>query len=113
MPEKPDNSSSLSFKQKSVAMNTKPNAYERDCECEIRANPNLNPKHTTISRIIYSLTPPSSFEYDTWVSNYCLRKIEALCARCDEWLHAKEACFEQDDKEKYRSAVGSRLLQSV
>ena len=49
----------------------KTNAYERECEREIRANPNLNPKHTTIwspltGRIIYSLTSQPSFEYDTW-----------------------------------------------
>ena len=40
--------------------------------------------------------------------------IEASwCAKCDEWFHAKEACFEQDDKKKYRSAVGSWLFPSV
>ena len=96
-------------------MNTKTSAYERDCEREIRANPN----HTMIwraltSRIIYSLTSLPSFEYDISVTNYCSRKtIEALCATCDEWFNDKEACFEQDDKKKYRSAVGSWLLPSV
>ena len=42
---------------------------------------------TLTGRIIYSLTPTPSFEYDTPVSNYFSRKIEASFARCDEWFY--------------------------
>ena len=64
---------------------------------------------TLTGRIIYSLTRTSSFEYDTPVSNYFSREIEASFARFDEWFsrwfYTKEACFEPGEKKEYRSAL--------
>ena len=50
---------------------------------------------TLTGRIIHTLTPTPSFEYDTPVLNYFSRETEFSFARCDEWFYAKEACFEQ------------------
>ena len=55
---------------------------------------------TLKGRIIHTLTPTPSFEYDTPVSNYIARETEFSFVRCNEWFYAKEACFKQGYKKK-------------
>ena len=65
---------------------------------------------TLTGRIMYTLTPTPSFEYDTPVSKYFSQETEVSFARWDEWFYAKEACFEQGEKQKQRSAVSGAIM---